>query len=69
MKKPNVRRGKGDSVLNAIQTRTSSCLVFDPKGELCTIIRKRSQQQGQAWVLNPFNIVLTKKQKSRRTFK
>jgi type IV secretion system protein VirD4 len=52
------RAGKGtDLLIPALLTYQGSCLVVDPKGQLCAVTARRRQELGQkVVVLNPFKL-------------
>jgi type IV secretion system protein VirD4 len=52
------RSGKArDLLIEALLTYPSSCLVIDPKGQLCAVTRKQREKFGRVLVLNPFKIL------------
>jgi type IV secretion system protein VirD4 len=52
------RSGKGrDLLIPTLLTYPASCLIIDPKGQLCAVTRKQREKFGRVLVLNPFNIL------------
>jgi type IV secretion system protein VirD4 len=52
------RSGKArDLLIEILLTYPSSCLVIDPKGQLCAVTRKQREKFGRVLVLNPFGIM------------
>jgi type IV secretion system protein VirD4 len=52
------RSGKGrDLLIPSLLTYRGSCVVVDPKGQLCAVTRKQREKFGRVVILNPFRIL------------